>query len=371
MIRSYLIFGAALAVGIMPAQGQDSFPLNIDYSTPEAVAEDFTNAMAEADFFRAYFLLSPEAKNAFQIVLASGRADTMFPGAEMFEYPSLTLSETSGQDVRDDIYLDGARTFDDMMAGALRDGELPFSFDNAEVGVLADDGDRRTAAIEGASDGLVLHLAETEWQEWRVDAVTWGDAGEAEPLWKAGADATALPSAQLPAPPRTFVDDIDYSSIEAVAEQFIAAMGAEDYFRAYFLIAPESKDALFNDPSGTAILTLVPGIDRENLPGTGLFRPNVERADALAFDTMRDPALIFHRVLTAAKAQGVLPFDLKGATIDSVDDVVRIVPANGEPLEMRMSQMSDGQWRIAQIMWPGSNENALPWGGNPSDALKN
>ncbi|WEK06609.1 MAG: hypothetical protein P0Y65_10310 [Candidatus Devosia phytovorans] len=353
----------------MPALGQGyRYIDDFDYSSPTAVAEQFTDHMANADFLSAYYLLSPEAKDAFYVAVSSGKTGTVFPGLEQFQYPALIGTQGAPRDVLDDLSMDWARLFDDMLAGATQDGQMPFSFDDGAVEVVMETPDGAEAAIDGATDGLRLGLKQTEWGEWRVESIAWSD-GTLNRLWSISPEAGAGPAADLPTP-RTVLDEYDFTAPDAVAETFVTAMREGDWYRAYLTLSPHPKGMIL---SGRQPLTmLLPGLDTADLPGTGLFRPDVKRADSLAFDTMRDTGLVFDRIMQAGDRQGVLPFDFTEAALDGVSDNVATVSTTTGALTLQMIETGHGEWRVDQVRWDGSNETAKPWGaGSLTDALTN
>ena len=369
-MRKHLVAGLVVLVGVVPAFGQGyRYIDDFDFSSPMAVAEQFTDAMDRADFLSAYYLLSPEAKYAFDMALVSGKAGSLFPGVEQFQFPALIATREAPGDVQDDIFLDRARLFDDMLAGATQDGQMPFSFAGGAIEVLMETPNGAEAAVDGATDGLRLGLKQTEWGEWRVDAVAWSD-GTLNTLWAVSPEAGTVPPAELPSP-RTFLDEYDFSSPHAVAETFLAAMREGDWYRAYLTFSVEAKQSILaqNQPLGV----LLPGIDTEDMPGTGLFRHDVTQADSLAFDTMRDLGVVFDRIMLAGERQGVVPFDFTDATLEGVvDDVATVdMPGGPGPLSLHMVQAGNGEWRVDQVTWEGSNDQARPWGAaSVTDAFR-
>ncbi|HEY8577482.1 MAG TPA: hypothetical protein VIL88_14235 [Devosia sp.] len=370
-MQRFLAAGLFALAGAAPAVAQGyRYIDDFDYGSPTAVAEQFTDAMASADFVSAYYLLSPEAKDAFYQAIASGNSASLFAGVEKFEVPALIGTRDAEPDVLDDLSLDWARLFDDMLAGATENEQMPFSFAGGAVEVVAETEDGAEAAIDGATDGLRLSLKETEWGEWRVDSIAWND-GTFSPGWSISPEAGAIPAAELPFP-RTFIDEIDYSTAEAVADEFIAAMAEGDWYRAYLLLSPAAKQGILAPTQ--PLQMLLPGIDTADLPGTGLFRPNVARADSLALDTMRDTGVVFDRIMLAGERQGALPFEFNGAELKGIVDNVATVKTPQAPalLSLHMLQMSNGQWRVDQVSWEGSNPSARPWGaGSVADSFRN
>jgi hypothetical protein len=173
----------------------------------------------------------------------------------------------------------------------------------------------------------------------------------------------------VPQPPRIYPHTLRADSAEALAQDFVDAFAAKNYFAVYFMLSPAVKAGLFDPGTMLQLPQLLPGIDVGDLPGTGVYR-NSPRPDELALDTMHDPALVFDRLLLAADRQGVLPFDLTDAKIGPVEKtgdgatvalVTRKDPGN---IVLHLVEMSAGWWRLDQVSWPGSLDWAKPWGAN-------
>lgn len=350
---------------------------NLDQSSPAAVAEEFTAAMAADDYFGAYYLLSPEAKEgSFQAVAAMQTA-RLLPGADPFNLTGSVFADEAVPHVMLDDLADQSQVFDDMMTAGQTAGLLPFSFEGAKLGDVAETPEGATAkvAVVGEPAELELHLTKTEDGAWRVDTIAWPGSVDGKP-WSAAEDAPTMSARPLHPAPRIYLDGFDIDTPEKAVTAFIEAFAGQDYFRSYLLLTPAAKRGPFDPMQPMQMPIFLPGIDMADLPGTGLFR-NIERADQLAFDTMHDPAVIFDRLLVAARRQGALPFDLMGATIAEVGPIkeagagqemaqvtVRVAAKSApEDLTFQLMQLPNGQWRVDQISWPGSLDWARPWGG--------
>ncbi|HEY4202893.1 MAG TPA: hypothetical protein VGM83_20265 [Devosiaceae bacterium] len=134
-----------------------------------------------ADFFTAYFLLSPEAKAGSYEAVASGQVSRLLPGVEPFSLPGSIFSEKGiATDVLDDVAADQSLVFDDMMVAAVQAGHLPFSFAATSLETVAVDGDTAVAQVQ-ANPMLTLDLARTAAGQWCVDSIAWQGAGDGKP----------------------------------------------------------------------------------------------------------------------------------------------------------------------------------------------
>lgn len=376
LIGTLACIGTMLLPGVAQSAESRTFLDSLDQSSPEAVAEQFTAAMAADDYFGAYYLLSPEAKEGSFQALTTMQTARLLPGADPFNLTGSVFADEAVPHVLLEDIADLSQVFDDMMSAGQTAGLLPFSFEGAKLGDIAQtpDGATATVAVAGEPAELSLQMTKTEDGAWRVDTITWPGSTEDKP-WGAAKDAPTVAARPLASAPRTYLDGFDIDTPEKVVTAFIEAFAAKDYFRSYFLLSPAAKLGPFDPMQPVQMPIFLPGIDTADLPGTGLFR-NIERADELAFDTMHDPAVVFDRLLMAADRQGVLPFELEGATIAKVGATqeagpgeemasVRVTAKSApEDLTFALKQLPNGQWRVDQIRWPGSLDWPHPWGGD-------
>lgn len=371
----------ALLVAMPPALAQKtkttSFIDSLNQETATEAVASFVGAMENQDFFSAYYYLSPEAKDGTYQTLASLQFGKLLPGTDPFKMEGSMIGDRTLPVVLQEDLTEGAHIFDDLMRGGLISGHAPFTFEGAEVLAITEgdsDGTAEVAVSEGPSP-LTLSLEKTEWGDWRVDEITWDGSSEGKP-WDAGTSAPVEGATQADGP-RTILDTLLTESPEVAAEAFVEAFAAGDYFHAHLLMSPAAKRALLDPMRPLMMMQFLPGIDEEDLPGTGLFR-QVQRADALAFDTMRDPAVVMHRLLTAAKRQGVLPFSLDGAEVEAVSEITEptepesemiaettvTVKTAGDPslINLHMVQLPNDEWRVDRISWDGSLDQLRPWG---------
>jgi len=375
---------AVILAGLTAAHAENRTYLdNLDQSSPTAVAGAFVAAMASEDYFKAYYLLSPEAKDGSYQAVAAMQAGRLLPGADPFNIEGSIFYDESVPRVLLDDMADQSQLFDDLMAAGQTTGLLPFSFADAQLGLVTETEGGATAMVTaGEPDELSLALTQTENGAWRVDTVSWPGSVEGKP-WGAAPDATTIAARPLAPAPRTYLDSFDIDTPEKAVTVFIDAFAASDYFRAYFLLTPAAKRSPFDSAQPLLLPIFLPGIDLTDLPGTGLYR-DVAQADELAFDTMRDPAIIFDRLLVAAERQGVLPFDLEDAAIGEIGAIEQPASADALPhvtvsvttgkapkdLAFSLEQLPNGQWRIDQIRWPGSLDWPRPWGGEYAEAAR-
>ncbi|KQT51795.1 hypothetical protein ASG47_02620 [Devosia sp. Leaf420] len=371
----------ALLVAASPALAQKtktvSFIDSLNQATATEAVESFVDAMEAQDFFSAYYYLSPEAKDGTYQTLASLQFGKLLPGTDPFKMEGSVIGDRTLPAVLQEDLTEGAQIFDDLMQGALVSGHAPFTFEDAEVMSITEgdaDGMAEVAVSKGPSP-LKLSLQKTEWGDWRVDEITWEGSAEGKP-WDAG-ESAPVEGATRAEGPRTILDTLPTETPEDVAEAFVNAFAAGDYYQAHLLMSPAAKRALLDPMRPIMMMQFLPGLDEADLPGTGLFR-QVQRADALAFDTMRDPAVVMHRLLTAAERQGVMPFSFDGAEIEGVGHVtepsepdtgmvaetIATVKTSGNPdsITLHLVQLPNDQWRVDRLSWVGSLDKLRPWG---------
>lgn len=140
-MRMVLALTVALAALALPATAQEAgktktpqlprtYIESIDRSSSEAALRGFVEAYAAGDYYRAWALLSPEAKTAFSNKLYEFNEAQLFPGMEAGTgaLGRLTTDEI-GRDVLKEVSLEGALIFDRTMMHARTEGLLPFDLE--------------------------------------------------------------------------------------------------------------------------------------------------------------------------------------------------------------------------------------------------
>lgn len=353
-----------------------SFIDSVDQSDAASVVAAFTGAMEVHDYFGAYYQLSPEAKDGFHTAVVSLQIDQLLPGFEMGQETAISFMDRGTPMILKEDQANFSQVFDDLMVGALADGLVPFNFEGAEIVSVDEAAQVATVEVDLGPSPLSLALVETEWGDWRVDSISWQGSGEGKP-WAVTEATKPAPLRPVPEGVRIFTDGLPTVDAEAVAAGFIDAFNAKDFFRAHFLMSPASRNFLKSDAVGMWPLQVLPGLDTGDVPKSGLFR-NQPRADQFAFDTMYDPAVVFHGLMQDADRQGVVPLDLTGAQIVPGSEVtapsdpqsgivaeaqVRVTgAADPQELVFHMVQLPNEAWRLDRISWEGSLDRMRPWG---------
>ena len=165
----------------------------LDLTSPQATAQTFLDAYASADYFAAYYALSLDARLGFSNAIGSFNLGTLIPGATATDMKGSRVWDKDLQPdtLSQEILIDPALGFDDLMQAAKGNGMLPFTIGTAEVGApiaLADGA--LTLAIDNAGgqpEALVFHTMIMPDGSWRIDRITWD-----------GSDAQARPWGILP-----------------------------------------------------------------------------------------------------------------------------------------------------------------------------
>lgn len=353
-----------------------SFIDRFDQSDATVVVEAFTDAMAAHDYFGAYYQLSPDAKNGIVTAVSRLQLDQLLPGYTMGQASAISFMDRDVPMILKEDQANYSHVFDDLMVGALEDGLVPFNFEGGEIVAVDETAHTATVAVEIGPSPLSLALIETEWGDWRIDSISWEGSAEGKP-WAVSAASQAAPPRPVPEGVRIYTDGLPTVDAEAVAAGFIDAFTDKDYFRAHFLMSPANRNFLTGDAIGMWPLQVLPGLDTQDVPRSGLFR-NIPRADQLALDTMHDPAVVFHGLMQDADRQGVVPLDLTGAKVAPGSAVVapsdkqsgiiaeadvRVTgAAKPQDLIFHMVQLPNEEWRLDRISWEGSLDQMRPWG---------
>jgi len=174
--------GAELARNPILAQASDS---------AETVARTFVDHFKDSDYFSAWFLLSPAAKQGFVRTTATLNIKSLLQ-IEGMSLPGSVFLNTDGprSDLVDDFRTDPSLLFDDLLYAGEQSGTLPFLFGpQASIIEVDIDGIVANASIhtDGEPANLGLHLVQLSDKTWRVDRVTWDGADQE------GAKPWALP----------------------------------------------------------------------------------------------------------------------------------------------------------------------------------
>lgn len=187
----------ALVAAPVAAQDRDAAPgartpiAAIDASTPEAAAEAFIEAHRRGDYFTAWYLLSPAAKRGFLTAVQYLNTRKLFPAVEGFQIPGSVFFAEERSDLIDDLMVDPALLFDDLMYAAERQDLLPFTFGpDAEITAVGTRDEPASLAMRtgGEPPLLGLELVRMSTGDWRLDRVHWAGSGTDARPWSGDGD---------------------------------------------------------------------------------------------------------------------------------------------------------------------------------------
>ena len=185
-MRMILALTVALAALALPVAAQEggktktppvprTYIDGIDRSTSEAALRGFVEAYAAGDYYKAWVLLSPEAKTDFTTRLYEFNEAQLFPGME-----ASTGVRGAGAELADDIakeiYLEGALIFDRTMVHAKAADLLPFDLAPGAFSSPTfehDDQARYTVEAQGEPAVVIISTIKLSDGSWRVERVVW------------------------------------------------------------------------------------------------------------------------------------------------------------------------------------------------------
>ena len=195
IMRMFLALTVALAAIALPAVAQEAatktktapqprtYVDSIDRSTSEAVLRGFIEAYAAGDYYKVWVLLSPEAKTAFTTRLYEFNEAQLFAG--MAASTGVRGSLDLGDDLLEEIYLDGALIFDRTMVHAEAADLLPFDLAPGAFSSPTfeqDDQARYTVGATGEPAVVIISSIKLSDGTWRIDRVVWATSDpEARP----------------------------------------------------------------------------------------------------------------------------------------------------------------------------------------------
>ncbi|MEO9339672.1 hypothetical protein ABFT80_19810 [Mesorhizobium sp. SB112] len=159
----------------------------LDMSTPQNSAMTFINANIRSDYFTAYFLLSPDAKEGF-LKTAQDDQTRLFPGAGSGAIPGSKFAEVSSDhaDLLADIRNDAVLVFDDLMLSAEQNRMLPFTFGPGAAVTAIDhtNGKARLEIATGSDPHMILmEMVQLSNGQWRIDRIGWNDSSQTARPW--------------------------------------------------------------------------------------------------------------------------------------------------------------------------------------------
>lgn len=160
----------------------------LDMSTPRSSAMTFINANIRSDYFTAYFLLSPDAKEGF---LQTARDDQgrLFPGAgaaAVVPGSKFTDASSDQADLFADMRNDAVLVFDDLMLSAEQNRMLPFTFGPGAAVTAIDhtNGKARLEIATGSDPHMILmEMIQLSNGQWRIDRIGWNDSSQTARPW--------------------------------------------------------------------------------------------------------------------------------------------------------------------------------------------
>lgn len=186
-MRIVLALTVALAALALPAMAQEAktktpppprtYIDSIDRSTSEAVMRGFVEAYAAEDYYRAWILLSPEAKTAFSNKLFEFNEAQLFPGMEAGTGAlGRQTTDEIGLDILKEVNLEGALLFDRTIVHAKAEGLLPFDLEPGAFSSATfehDDQARYMVEAKGEPAVVIISTIKLSDGSWRVERVVW------------------------------------------------------------------------------------------------------------------------------------------------------------------------------------------------------
>lgn len=188
-MRMLVVCTLVLAALSLPGLAQDAprktkapqyrtYADSIDMRSSQASLRGFLDAYAASDFFKAYLLLSPDAKSDFLNKVFEFNEAHLFPGMAAGKGPTggHADSDILAGDLLRDIYLDGVVVFDQTMLSARNIGVLPFDFEAGAV--FSPTFERESEArynvqAKGQPANVIISTVRLSNGDWRIERIVW------------------------------------------------------------------------------------------------------------------------------------------------------------------------------------------------------
>lgn len=165
---------------------------------------------------------------------------------------------------------------------------------------------------------------------------------------------------------RTWYEGLDMSTPETSLRGFLDAFRVMDFPRAFYYFSPEAQGGFILAISNFDPQRLLRGESGSRIAPIDVYEP-------LAQEEFEEIAsiqpLYFDTVMMFAAQNRLLPFALKEWSVaDSkqLSDEKRAfeILTGGQPEKMTLTmiKMKSGRWKLDQMTWDGSREDAKPWG---------
>lgn len=170
---------------------------------------------------------------------------------------------------------------------------------------------------------------------------------------------------------RNLFQRVQSDNPEEVSRRFIEAWQHDDFYKVWMLLTPATKRQFLTKVTTTfswkGLLNLKN--DGYTLPGSKFWGEN-ELPESMKDEYILDNALMFDDGMYAGKNINALPFQFGpnfnltlGAKNNKESSVDVDTDAQPKMLKIKMlKNASDNNWRIDQITWEGSDQDARPWG---------
>lgn len=167
-----------------------------------------------------------------------------------------------------------------------------------------------------------------------------------------------------PGEARTYYESLDLGSPEAAVATFTEAFAADDFMTVWLALDSEAQ---FRFQQYFNLLEYDGFIRTDAVPG---FQDELRRIFDL--DTMEmsyDGWYVFDQVMLLADRHGAFPIDLSGkvtlgdARIEGESAALTAsVTGIGDGVEFRLERSPSGRWKVLQVLLPGGDPEAIPWG---------
>lgn len=175
---------------------------------------------------------------------------------------------------------------------------------------------------------------------------------------------------------RNIFESIQSDNPQEVSKRFVDAWRHDDFYQVWMLLTPATKRQFLTKVTTTfswkGLLNLKN--DGYSLPGSKFWGEN-ELPESMKDEYILDNALMFDDGMYAGKKLNALPFQFGPnvtLTLDGKNNKESSVNVNtdAQPKMVKIKMLknaSDNNWRIDQIIWEGSDQDARPWGIKTND----
>ena len=357
---------------------------SLDLDTPESTARTFINAFQRFDFPTVFMILSSESQSDWGWTFVVNRSqlfrDNIVPfldeeymatNINSEQYWSLNMHET---EVAFELFMMAAKEAHKLWIDL--SGEVSIIGSEKSQTLEGEDAVDVTCMVEGFEEPVIVRIVrDTTNDDWRVFQVIAPGGNEEITPWSYNSNSpqafvhSKATFSGNPESPRTYYESLNLFTPEEAVSTFLEAYKQENYTAIWLIFSIQAQEAWY-DQFATLQPTLYYGAPEY------WWGQNCGSFDSFLHDTSKGS--LFDLMMLFGKDCDILPFNIRGRVNvnrteetltglgeNAVDVYTKIDGIEGEVI-FRLTETTSGRWRVHQVIFPGGDEEIIPWSHPPN-----